>query len=110
MTCQKIINPDVEIIGADSAVEYQISKNAQIYYTGKPMINFDCPFDGTYCRQKHARVLRWCKAVEYNAENKINQVFLTSADMFRNCPLESYDVQCVRRQRYENIIKQEKQR
>lgn len=70
---------------------------------------FDCPYDGTFCQHKETRVLNWIEAVEYHAQNKINRVFLTSADMFNNCPLTN-SFQCVRRQRYEKIIKQMKQR
>ena len=70
---------------------------------------FDCPYDGTFCQHKETRVLKWIEAVEYHAQNQINQVFLTSADMFDKCPLGN-NLQCIRRLRYEKIIKQKKQR
>ena len=68
---------------------------------------FDCPYDGTYCRQKDYRFTVWANAVAYMATHKKNcDIFTSSADT--ECPLES-TVQCIRKIRYENILKQLKQ-
>lgn len=108
---QKLVNPDVKMCGAEAATEQQLEKPVRAHWNNEPDIDFDCPYDGTYCRQKHMRVLRWRQAVEYNAAHQINQVFMTGAKMFHKCPLEpSKEVQCIRRLRYEKIIKQKKQR
>ncbi len=105
MAKTELVNPDVKMPGAESTTEQQLKKTVRLHWDNEPNSDFDCPYDGTYCRQKHMRVLRWREAVAYNAAHRVNQVFLTSANMFDKCPLEySNDVQCIRRLRYENIM------
>ena len=62
-----------------------------------------CPYDKTLCRQKLVRVQEWKDAVEHMAKNKMNRTFITSENMFHKCPVP--ELNCIRRLRYENIIK-----
>lgn len=108
MADKKLFNPDIEIYNADDSTEQQLNKNTTLHYSDVTFSALDCPYDGTYCRQKAARFLRWRTAVKHCAENHIDHTFMTNQDTFKKCPLPN-DVNCIRRLRYENIVKQLKQ-
>lgn len=63
------------------------------------MSSTTCPYDGDFCQIKQDKFNRWKEAVEYAAKNRLNQVFLTSGDMFVKCPLEN-KTDCERYLRY----------
>lgn len=73
-----------------------------------------CPYDGDFCQEKSDRYNHWCAAVEYAAENKLNNIFYTSADMFKKCPREyspsKSKTECERYLRYCFIKNQENQK
>lgn len=62
-----------------------------------------CPYDKTLCRQKLVHLQEWKDTIEYMAKNKLNKTFITSENMFHKCPVP--ELNCIRRIRYENIIK-----
>lgn len=104
----KIINPDTIICNGKSPIEKQLKETICLHWAEEANSNIDCPYDGAYCRQKHLVFLNYRGMIEYNAANHVNKTFLTNANMFHKCPLApNYD--CIRRLRYENIVKQLKQ-
>ena len=105
MSEYKLINPDMMLSGASLGDECDFSMKPTVHKNNEPDQDYDCPYDGTYCRQKEYRVKRWTAAVEYMATHKQNRVFVTSETMFHKCPLED-GVQCIRKIRYEQIMKQ----
>ena len=109
MADKKLFNPDIEVRGVDCEIEQQLSQKVVLYYDGTPCDALDCPYDGTYCRQKAARFLEWRTAVKRSAKHGINRTFKTERDMFHGCPLSEVK-DCVRRLRYEKIIENSKQR
>lgn len=106
MAEKELFNPDMTLSpDASLAEECVFSMRPTIHKDGTPDADLDCPYDGTYCRQKHYRVTRWQNAVAYAAAHKKNHTFVTTEDMFYKCPLGD-DVECIRKIRYEKIMKQ----
>lgn len=66
-----------------------------------------CQYDGDFCQKKADKFNQWRNAVEYAAQNKLDQVFYTSDETFDKCPLEN-KTECERYQRYCFIKNQEK--
>ena len=102
----KLVNPDMMLSG-DVALgeECKFPMRPTIHKDSTPDADFDCPYDSTYCRQKDYRVKRWNDTVAYAATHKKNHTFTTTDDMFHKCPLGD-DVECIRKIRYEKIMKQ----
>ena len=63
-----------------------------------------CPFDGFECEVQTKRIKEWKRAVQRAAEERINKVFFTSANMFDNC---QHTGTCIR---YINLMKQPPQK
>ena len=98
---EKIFNPDTDYFG--------VTRQYRAKFDGMNDVNTEyspethCPYDKSLCRQKLAHIQRWTNAIEYMAENKVNNVIRTAADMFHKCP--EPDLNCIRRLRYEYIIR-----
>lgn len=107
MTEYKLVNPDMMLSGGSLEDERKFIMRPTLHKNNRANSAFDCPYDGTYCRQKDYRFTSWLDAVAYMATHKRNQEIITS-DNEPYCPLES-EVQCIRKIRYENIVKQLKQ-
>lgn len=104
MSEYKLVNPDMMLSGATLNEERAFSMKPMIYKDAMPDPDYNCPYDGTYCRQKDYRVAKWTDAVEYMASHRVNNTFITSDTMFHKCPLPD-DIQCIRKIRYENILR-----
>ena len=98
----KFFNPDYEISGHYDVDALKMTERADL---GRDDFDADkdCPFDRMLCRQKLVRIINWTNAVEYYATHRINYTFCTAGDMFHACPVP--DLNCVRRARYEAILK-----
>lgn len=107
MSEYELVNPDMMLSGGSLADERKFIMRPTLHKDGRASSAFDCPYDGTYCRQKDWRFTSWRDAVDYMATHKMNHIIVTS-DSGNECPLTS-EVQCIRKIRYENIIKQLKQ-
>ncbi len=103
----ELVNPDMMLSGGSLADERKFIMRPTLHKDGRASTAFDCPYDGTYCRQKDWRFTSWTNAVEYMATHKQDCIIVTS-DNNSECPLTD-NVQCIRKIRYENIIKQLKQ-
>lgn len=109
MTEYKLVNPDMMLSGDVSLGDECIfTMRPTVHKNNAPDADFDCPYDGTYCRQKDYKIKRWSAAVEYMATHKKNRTFRTKEDMFYGCPLDK-DIQCIRKIRYEKIMQDIKQ-
>ena len=95
------INPDVKVFYYDNDDAPTIPC---VHKDGEPNSDLDCPYDGTYCRQKEVRIKAWARAIQYYAEHKINNLLHTSADMFEDCPLGNLEYKCIRKIRYERML------
>ena len=97
----QIFNPDFEISGNHDSGWLKLAVRAEM---GREDFDAekDCPYDRTLCRQKLVRIHNWAAAVEYMAENRLNNTFCTSGDMFHGCPVPHLN--CVRRMRYLGLI------
>ena len=98
---EKIFYPDTDYFGVTRLyrAKFDDMNDANTEYDPETY----CPYDKSLCRQKLAHIQRWKDAVEYMATNKVNRVIRTSDDMFHKCP--EPNLNCIRRLRYENIIK-----
>ncbi len=54
----------------------------------KSSSTYCCPYDGKFCEYKEVKFKTWAAAVEYNAANKINQVFFDSDESFDGCAFD----------------------
>lgn len=106
ITDKYLINPDVELYAADNKI---VTTAPCVHKVGAPDADLDCPYDGTYCRQKECRLIEWKKAIEYHATHKTDNMIVTSATMFEDCPLGTHEYACVRKIRYEKMIQELKQ-
>lgn len=104
MSEYKLVNPDIMLSGATRNQERAFSIKPAVYKDGVPNLDYNCPYDGTYCRQKDYRVAKWTDAVKYMASHQVNNTFITSATTFHECPLAD-GVQCIRKIRYDNIVR-----
>ncbi len=104
---KKFFNPDLEIHGDYDVYALACAEN-RIRQMDSIDSDYCCPYDKDICRQKIVRVQKWERAVEYLAENRINQTFCTKEDMFYACPVPQLD--CVRRHRYNELMKTLQQR
>jgi hypothetical protein len=104
MSEYKLVNPDIMLSGATRNQERAFSIKPAVYKDGVPNLDYNCPYDGTYCRQKDYKVAKWTDAVEYMASHQVNNTFITSATIFHECPLAG-GVQCIRKIRYDNIVR-----
>ena len=104
MSEYKLVNPDIMLSGATRNQERAFSIKPAVYKDGVPNLDYNCPYDGTYCRQKDYKVAKWTDAVEYMASHQVNNTFITSATTFHKCPLAD-GVQCIRKIRYDNIVR-----
>ena len=103
ITDKYLINPDVELYAADNKI---VTTAPCVHKDGAPDADLDCPYDGTYCRQKECRLIKWKRAVEYHATHKIDNLIVTGANMFEGCPLGSRERYCIRKIRYEKMIQE----
>ena len=98
----KFFNPNYEISGSYNPYDLERAERAEML-----RVEFDpekdCPYDREFCRQKLVRIQNWCRAVEYHAANRIDQVFITKEDMFYGCPVP--DLNCIRRAKYDILLK-----
>lgn len=106
MTKQVFFNPDLELTGFEA--QYIQNKKNSFLSHDETNPTYTCPYDGTYCQQKEARILAWRDSVTYHARNCKNSTINTNSDMFKRCPLRN-SMECIRRLRYENIIEKMKQ-
>ena len=104
---KRFFNPDFDVHGDYDAGDLERALRADMGRTEYDAEK-DCPYDRTRCRQKIVRMIKWERAVEYAAANRMNWTFCTSGDMFHGCPVP--DLDCIRRKRYNEIMKQVKQR
>lgn len=104
---ERFFNPDFEISGDYNPDDLNRELREDFGRTEFDA-DRDCPYDRALCRQKVVRYMRWRQAVEYAAENRMNWTFCTSDNMFYACPVPELD--CIRRHRYDNLLKNLKQR
>lgn len=106
MTKQIFFNPDLELTG----FEEQYIQNKKNSFLSHDVTNptYTCPYDGTYCQQKEARIIAWRDSVTYHAIKQAKTPINACADMFKKCPLDNR-IKCIRRLRYEKIIEKMKQ-
>ena len=98
---EKIFYPDQEYFGITRKyrAKFDDMNDANTEYNP----DTHCPYDKTLCRQKLVHLQEWKDTIEYMAKNKMNRTFITSENMSHKCPVP--ELNCIRRLRYENIIK-----
>lgn len=107
MTEYKLINPDMMLYGGNLEDERKFSMRPMLHKENRTNSALDCPYDGTYCRQKDMKFSTWRDAVAYMATHKVNCVIFTSNES-DGCPLPD-DTECIRKKRYEQIVQDLKQ-
>ena len=96
MSEYKLINPDIMLSGATRNQERAFSIKPAVYKDGVPNLDYNCPYDGTYCRQKDYRVA--------TKTEEVRNTFVAPPNIFHECPLAD-GVQCIRKIRYDNIVR-----
>jgi len=99
---EKSFNPDTDYfgIGRQYRAKFDDMNDANTEYDSAT----HCPYDKTLCRQKLVRFQEWKDAISRLSENKVNRCFVVpSANTYHDCPVP--EMNCIRRIRYENIVK-----